>query len=75
MKAHLNGKKVEAPAEPKVIAVIQICGGIRYTVTQNQPFIKPTPEQIKNLHNLLNIDVILMEDEEKVTEETTEEGS
>lgn len=75
MKAHFNGKKVEALAEPKVIAVIQICGVIRYTVTENQPFIKPTPEQIKNLHNLLNIDVILMEDEEKVTEETTEEGS
>lgn len=74
MKAHLNGKKVEAPAEPKVVAVIQICGVIRYTVTENQPFIKPTPEQIKNLHNLLNIDVILMEEEDKKEEVAGEES-
>ena len=62
---------------PKIVALIKICGAIQYTVTENHNFIKPTPEQIKNLHNLLNIDVELVEDDEEKdgTKYTVEETS
>lgn len=52
----------------KVIAIIRICGVIEYKVTNYHNFVKPTPEQIKNLKHLLNIDVILLDEEEKKEE-------
>lgn len=60
--------------QPKPVARITICGAIGYTVTDQHNFIEPTPEQIKNLKTLLNIDVELFKDE-PVSEETVEEGS
>jgi hypothetical protein len=61
--------------KPKPVARITICGAIGYTVTDQHNFIKPNPEQIKNLKTLLNIDVELFDDEvaEAVEEETTED--
>jgi hypothetical protein len=49
----------------KVIARIKICGVIQYTVTNLQApnFVRPTPEQIKNLHDLFCIDVELVDEE------------
>lgn len=59
--------------KPKPVARITICGAIGYTVTDQHNFIKPTPEQIKNLKTLLNIDVELFEDAEAKQEETAED--
>lgn len=49
----------------KVIARIKICGVIQYTVTNLQApnFVRPTPEQIKNLHDMFGIDVELFDEE------------
>ena len=50
---------------PKPIAKITLCGCIHFTITDDiQSFIKPTPEQIKNLKEMLCIDVELLEEEE-----------
>lgn len=62
--------------QPKPVARITICGAIGYTVTDQHNFIEPTPEQIKNLKTLLNIDVELIKDQaEETVEETVEEGT
>lgn len=50
---------------PKPIAKITAFGCIRLTITdETEGFIKPTPEQIKNLKEMLCIDVELLEEEE-----------
>lgn len=50
---------------PKPIAKITLCGFIHFTITDDiQSFIKPTPEQIKNLKEMLCIDIELLEEEE-----------
>lgn len=47
---------------PKPIARVRICGAIVLTITdKTEGFIKPTPEQIKNLKELFCIDVELLE--------------
>jgi hypothetical protein len=48
---------------PKPVAEITICGAIHIYIDDTMDFIKPTPEQIKNLHDLFCIDVMLMEEE------------
>lgn len=45
---------------PKVIAKITLCGAFTEEVTEDMPWNPPTPEQIKNLKEMLNIDVELM---------------
>lgn len=45
---------------PKVIAKITICGALKMEVTEDMNWVPPTPEQIKNLKEMLNIDVELM---------------
>ena len=51
-----------SPIVPKPIARVKICGAIVLTVTDfTKGFIKPTPEQIKNLKELFCIDVELLE--------------
>lgn len=53
---------------PKVIAKITICGTLTLEVREDMGWNPPTPEQIKNLKEMLNIDVKLMgetNDEEK----------
>lgn len=49
--------------QPKPVAEITICGAIHIYVDDTMSFIKPTPEQIKNLHDMLCIDVVLTEEE------------
>ena len=46
---------------PKTVAEIKLCGAVIFTVTETESFIKPTPEQIKNLHDILCIDVELFD--------------
>lgn len=47
----------------KTIATITICGCIKFDIREDSGFKKPTPEQIRNLHDLFCIDVILNEEE------------
>lgn len=46
---------------PKTVAEIKLCGAVIFTITETESFIKPTPEQIKNLHDMLCIDVELFD--------------
>lgn len=53
---------------PKVIAKITICGAVKLDIYDCMDWNSPTPEQIKNLKEILNIDVKLIgedDDEEK----------
>lgn len=47
---------------PKTIARIKLCGAKVFDVTDMMPWKKPTEEQIKNLHDILCIDVEILED-------------
>lgn len=47
--------------KPKLIANITICGALTFNITDNMSFVKPTKDQIKNLHDLLCIDVELFD--------------
>lgn len=47
----------------KPLARITLCGCVHIDITDDMNFIKPTPEQIKNLHDNLCIDVQLFDDE------------
>ena len=50
---------------PKKIAEIKLCGSVSFIITDTATeFIKPTPEQIKNLKEMLCIDVELLEEEQ-----------
>ena len=49
--------------EPKIIAKISICGSLTFNILDNMCFVKPTKDQIKNLHDLLCIDVELLDEE------------
>lgn len=49
----------------KTIATISIYGCIHFDIKDDMDFIKPTPEQIKNLHDLFCIDVKLNTEEEQ----------
>lgn len=46
---------------PKKVAEITLCGCVHFTIDETMGFIKPTPEQIKNLHDMLCIDVELFD--------------
>ena len=47
---------------PKKIARISVCGALNVDINENMDFVKPTPEQIKNLHDAFCIDVELFDD-------------
>ena len=47
--------------QPKKVASIKICGAITIDIYDNTEFTIPTKEQIKNLHDILCIDVELFE--------------
>ena len=49
--------KVVEYCPPKTIARIKLCGVMVFDVTEYTSWKKPTEEQIKNLHDLLCIDV------------------
>lgn len=46
---------------PKLLAQIKLCGAIMINVDDTMPWIKPTAEQIKNLHDLFCIDVEILD--------------
>ena len=52
----------ERPHIPKVIAKITLCGVFTVNITDDTVWNPPTTEQIKNLKEMLNIDVELMEE-------------
>ncbi len=45
---------------PKVIAKITLCGAFRIDIYDYMDWNPPTPEQIKNLKKMLNIDIELI---------------
>lgn len=52
-------------SSPKTIARIKLCGGAMiFDITEYTSWKKPTEEQIKNLHDMLCIDVEILEDGE-----------
>lgn len=52
-------------SSPKTIARIKLCGGAMiFDITEYVPWKKPTEEQIKNLHDMLCIDIEILEDGE-----------
>lgn len=54
--------KVAAIYSPKVIARIKFCGGaVTLNVDETMAWKKPTDEQIKNLHDMLCIDVEILD--------------
>ena len=56
--------KVVEYCPPKTIARIKLCGAITFDITDYMHWKKPTEEQIKNLHDMLCIDVEIFEDGE-----------
>ena len=51
--------------KPKTIARIKLCGGaMTFDITDGAPWEKPTEEQIKNLHDMLCIDVEILDNKE-----------
>lgn len=56
--------KVVECYKPKTIARIKLCGTMIFTVTECMSWKKPTEEQIKNLHDMLCIDIEILEDGE-----------
>ena len=50
--------------KPKTIARIKLCRAMIFTVTECMSWKKPTEEQIKNLHDMLCIDVEILENGE-----------
>lgn len=58
----------DAPIErlhvPKVIARITLCGAFVVEINEGMNWDPPTPEQIKNLKEMLNIDVRLIEEDD-----------
>ena len=49
---------------PKIIGEIKLCGSLRISIFEDdENFIPPTKEQIKNLHNMLCIDVTMFDEE------------
>ena len=59
--------KSDAPVErvriPKVIAKITLCGAFVMEINEGMNWNPPTSEQIKNLKEMLNIDVELIGEE------------
>lgn len=49
---------------PKRVARITVCGALNFDINESTAFVKPTPEQIKNLHDTFCIDVELFDEEE-----------
>jgi hypothetical protein len=46
---------------PKTVAHVTLCGAIHFHINDSMGFIRPTPEQIKNLKERFCIDVELIE--------------
>lgn len=48
---------------PKTIARITLCGCVHFDITDTMDFKRPTPEQIKNLRDMMCVDVTLFDEE------------
>lgn len=48
---------------PKQVAEITLCGALHFAIMDYESFVRPTEEQIKNLHDILCIDVKLFDEE------------
>ena len=48
---------------PKTVAHITLCGAVHFHINDSMGFIRPTPEQIKNLKEKFCIDVELVEED------------
>ena len=49
---------------PKIIGEIKVCGSLRISIFEDdENFIPPTKEQIRNLHDMLCIDVVMFDEE------------
>ena len=55
-----SGAPIDGLRLPKVIAKITICGAVTIPVYDYMDWNPPTPEQVKNLKEMLNIDVKLI---------------
>ena len=55
-----SGAPIERLHIPKVIARITLCGAFVMEINEGMNWNPPTPEQIKNLKEMLNIDVKLI---------------
>lgn len=49
---------------PKRVARITVCGAVNFDITDTMAFTRPTEEQIKNLKDMLCIDVQLFDEAE-----------
>lgn len=49
---------------PKPVARIILCGAMTFTIMDNMSFNRPTEEQIKNLKEVFNIEVELLNEDE-----------
>lgn len=63
-RSHIPNDGSSTVHVPKTVAEITVCGAVKLCVTDIMGFIKPTPEQIKNLHDMLCIDVKLYDEED-----------
>ena len=62
-KCYISTLHSDAPIDrlnPKVIAKITLCGVFTVEICEGTNWNPPTPEQIKNLKEMLNIDVELI---------------
>ena len=48
---------------PQTVAHITLCGAVHFHINDSMGFIRPTPEQIKNLKEKFCIDVELVEED------------
>ncbi len=48
---------------PKTVARITLCGAVHFHINDSMGFIRPTPEQIKNLKEKFCIDVELIDED------------
>lgn len=48
---------------PRTVAHVTLCGAVHFHINDSMGFIRPTPEQIKNLKEKFCIDVKLVEED------------
>lgn len=59
-------ERISSITSPKEIAQIHLCGAVIISIYDtNTTWIPPNEEQIKNLKEMLNIDVIMMDNKEE----------
>lgn len=59
VNTHINGGTLHMP---HTVAHVTLCGSIHFHINDAMGFIRPTPEQIKNLKEVFCIDVELVDE-------------